>query len=265
LAIYRILALICLSVAAVAAPQAADAATRVALVIGNSAYQRLPKLGKAANDAAAMAALLRKAGYAVKEANNLRFFPFKDAIYAFKAEASEAEVAIIYFSGHGIGVDGINYLLPTDAKLPRDDEAAREGIDLDGIVSATVPAKQLGLVILDASRARPLVEVTRHTNAAVATNPGASEVEPLPGNVMVALAARPGSAAKDGNGTHSPYTAALLKHLAEPGLDVASAFARVRDEVIAGTKNTQEPVVYGSDAAGTVALAPRPSADVNTR
>jgi uncharacterized caspase-like protein len=241
-----------LSLVAVAAPQAANAAARVALVIGNSAYQRLPKVAKGVNDAAAMAALLRKAGYTVKEANNLGFFAFKDAIYAFKSVAREAEVAVIYFSGHGIGVDGNNYLLPIDARLTSDDDAAREGINLDSILSAFPSAIQLGLVILDASHARPLVEVTWPASGAVARNSGARPVGSLPGNLMVASSAKPGSTTKDGNGPNSPYTAALLKHLAQSDLEIARALARVHDDVVASTKSKQEPVVYGGGNATTL-------------
>jgi uncharacterized caspase-like protein len=255
-AIRRILALICLSFVAVATAQAANAAARVALVIGNAGYQshRLPKLAKSAADAAAMADLFRRAGFQVKEAKNLGFFAFKDAIREFAAQASDAEIAVIYFSGHGIGIDGINYLLPIDAKLTIDDDAPREGVDLDSVLSAVMPARHLGLVILDASRARPLVEVMRHTSRAVATDPGARPVEALPANVMVASAAKPGSTTKDGNGSNSPYTAALLKHLAQPGLDIAVAFARVHDEMVAGSKNAQEPVVYGSYGGEPIAI-----------
>jgi uncharacterized caspase-like protein len=237
---------------AVAAPQAANAAARVALVIGNSSYQRLPKVAKGVNDAAAMAALLRKAGYTVKEANNLGFFAFKDAIYAFKSVAREAEVAVIYFSGHGIGVDGNNYLLPIDARLTSDDDAAREGINLDSILSAFPSAIQLGLVILDASHARPLVEVTWPASGAVARNSSARPADSLPGNLMVASAAQPGSTTKDGSGANSPYTAALLKHLAQSDLEIARALARVHDDVVASTKSKQEPVVYGGGNASTL-------------
>jgi uncharacterized caspase-like protein len=255
-AIRRILALICLSlVVAVGMPQAANAAARVALVIGNSAYQRLPKPGRPANDAAAMAALFRKLGYVVKEAKNLGFFAFKDAIYTFKSGASAADVAVVYFSGQGIGLDGVNYLLPTDARLTSDDDAAREGINLESILSAVVPARQLGLVILDASRARALVEVNRHTTQA-AGNSGARPANSLPANVLVASSAKPGSTTKDGDGPSGAYTAALLKHLAEPGIDVAVAFGRIHDDVIKATGNKQAPVVYGSLDGQTVALVP---------
>ena len=199
-----------------------------------------------------MAALLRKAGYTVKEANNLGFFAFKDAIYAFKSVAREAEVAVIYFSGHGIGVDGNNYLLPIDARLTSDDDAAREGINLDSILSAFPSAIQLGLVILDASHARPLVEVTWPASGAVARNSGARPVDSLPGNLMVASSAKPGSTTKDGNGPNSPYTAALLKHLAQSDLEIARALARVHDDVVASTKSKQEPVVYGGGNASTL-------------
>jgi uncharacterized caspase-like protein len=254
--IRRILALTCLTLIAVAIAQTADAAARVALVIGNSAYQRLPRLAKPPSDAAAMANLLKRAGFEVRQATSLGFFAFKEAVRAFASDASEAEIAVIYFSGQGMGFDGVNYLLPIDARLTIEDDAAREGIDLDSVISAVMRAKQLGLVILDASYARALVEIGSYPSRTIAGNAGERAANALPENVMVASATKAGATAKDAAGGNSPYAAALLKHLGQPGLDVSLAFARVRDDVLKATGNKQEPVLYGSLDGRTIALIP---------
>lgn len=201
-----------------------------------------------------MANLLKRAGFEVRQATSLGFFAFKEAVRAFAAEASEAEIAVIYFSGQGIGFDGVNYLLPIDARLTIEDDAAREGIDLDSVISAVMRAKQLGLVILDASHARALVEIGNYPSRTIAGNSGERAANALPANVMVASATKAGATAKDADG--DPFAAALIKHLGQPGLDVSLAFARVRDDVLKATGNKQEPVVYGSLDGRTIALVP---------
>jgi hypothetical protein len=232
---------------------------RVALVIGNGAYQNAPPLSNPVNDARAMADLFRKAGFdVVEERENLGSLDIKRAIRDFTAKTRNADIAVIYFAGHGIEVSGTNYLVPVDARLANDFDAEDEALALDRVVRALEPARRLRLVILDACRDNPFVRSMQRTIATRAVPGGLAKVEPTSSDTLIAFAAKAGSTAADGDGEHSPFTAALLKNLAQPGLDVRLALGRVRDDVLKDTGNRQEPYVYGSLGGATVALVPEP-------
>lgn len=246
---------------AVVFTSAADlrAEKRVALIIGNGAYQHAPQLSNPVNDARAIGELFRKAGFdAVDARENLGSLEIKRAIREFTAQTRDADIAVVYFAGHGIEVSGINYLIPVDAKLANDFDAEDEALALDRIVRALEPARRLRLVILDACRDNPFLRTMQRTIATRAVTGGLAKVEPTSTDTLIAFAAKAGSTAADGDGGNSPFTAALLKNIAVPGLDVRLAFGRVRDDVIKSTGNRQEPFVYGSLGGATVALVPEP-------
>jgi hypothetical protein len=235
---------------------------RVALVIGNAAYQNATPLANTSNDAKAMAALFNKAGFDVVESRgNLGVVEFKRAIRDFMHTARDADIAVVYFAGHGIEVRGSNYLVPVDAKLQSDYDADDEAISLDRVMLAVEPVKQLRLIILDACRDNPFIRRMQRTMATRAVNGGLASVEPSTGNTLVAYAAQGGMFSYDGSGPNSPFTTALVKHIAEPGLDIRIALGRVRDEVKKITGNRQEPVVYGSLGGTTIALVRGPAAE----
>jgi hypothetical protein len=232
---------------------------RVALVIGNGAYQHAPQLSNPINDAKAVADLFRKAGFDVVDAReNLGSLDIKRAIREFTAQSRDADIAVVYFAGHGIEVSGTNYLIPVDAKLANDFDAEDEALALDRVVRALEPAKRLRLIILDACRDNPFLRSMQRTIATRAVAGGLAKVEPASSDTLIAFAAKAGSTAADGDGANSPFTTALLKNLAVPGLDVRLAFGRVRDDVIKSTGNRQEPFVYGSLGGSTVTLVPEP-------
>jgi uncharacterized caspase-like protein len=233
----------------------ASAETRVALVIGNSAYQNASRLPNPVNDATAIASLLRSAGFEVIDLEtDLGANDMRRAVRNFGARAQNADVALVYFAGHGIEVDGSNYLVPIDAQLERDLDVEDESLSLERILKVIEPARRLRLVILDACRDNPFVKTMRRTLASRAIGRGLARVEPGTYNTLIAFAAKAGSTASDGGGPNSPFTAALLKHLITPGLDLRIAFGRVRDEVLGATASRQEPFVYGSLGGSFVSL-----------
>jgi hypothetical protein len=235
---------------------------RVALVIGNGAYQNAALLSNPINDAKSMAELFRKSGFDVVDAReNLGSLDIKRAIREFTNQARNADIAVVYFAGHGIEVSGTNYLIPVDARLANDFDAEDEALALDRVVRALEPAKRLRLIILDACRDNPFLRTMQRTLALRAVAGGLAKVEPTSSDTLIAFAAKAGSTAADGDGSNSPFTTALLKNLAVPGLDVRLAFGRVRDDVLKSTGSRQEPFVYGSLGGSTVTLVPEPKRD----
>ncbi|MDI1261898.1 MAG: caspase family protein [bacterium] len=241
--------------------QPAFADKRVAFVVGNSAYQNVVALTNPANDATAITEMFRKAAFDVVESRrDLKNTEMRRALRDFTEKARDADIAVIYYAGHGIEVDGTNYLVPVDAVLERDSDAYDEAIALDRILQAIEPAKQLRLVILDACRDNPFAKTMKRTVASRSLGRGLAGVEPSRPNTLIAFAAKGGSTAADGDSRNSPFTAALLRHLAKPGLELGKAFRLVRDDVMKATANRQEPFVYGSLGGNDVALVPAPAA-----
>jgi hypothetical protein len=234
---------------------------RVALVIGNSGYQQAPRLPNPVNDAAAVAAMFQGAGFQVVLRRDVGINDMRRALREFTDATRDADIAVVYFAGHGIEVDGDNYLIPTDAVLERDIDVDDETVSLDRILRVLEPAKQLRLVILDACRDNPFSRSMKRTMATRSISRGLAKVEPTTTDTLIAFAAKAGSTASDGDGPHSPFTTALINHLAEPGLDLRIAFGRVRDEVMLKTDNRQEPFVYGSLGGSIVALVPAKADD----
>jgi uncharacterized caspase-like protein len=229
----------------------------VALVLGNSAYQNVPSLTNPVNDAALMADTFKKAGFDLVDfRQNLSVQETRRALREFGNKSLDADIAVVYYAGHGIEVDGSNYVIPVDAKLERDYDVNDEALSLDRILQAVEPAKRLRLVILDACRDNPFAQTMKKTVATRAIGRGLGKVEPASTNTLIAYSAKAGSTAQDGDGKDSPFTVALANHLATPGLDVRRAFGFVRDEVLRNTGNRQEPYVYGSLGGEDVPLVP---------
>ena len=237
---------------------AAVAEKRVALVVGNGAYQNAAPLPNPTRDAKAVAEMLQTAGFdTVLLRHDVGNLDFKRALRDFFVVAKGADIAVVFFAGHGIQLADQNYLIPVDAKLAQDYDASDEAISLDRIIEAIEPAARLRLVVLDACRDNPfIVRMQRRGVTRQIISRGLSKVEPIVNNTLIAYAAKAGSTAEDGAGEHSPFTMALIKHIAEPGLDIRLALGRVRDEVLRNTRNDQEPFVYGSLGGGSVSLVP---------
>jgi hypothetical protein len=241
----------------------ASAGKRVALVLANSAYQGVPPLANAVNDGALMAKSLQDAGFDIVDARqDLTAAETRRALRDFADAARDADIAVIYYAGHGIEVDGSNYLIPVDAKLERDTDIFDEAFSLDRVLVAIEPAKQLRLVILDACRDNPFSRTMKRTVASRGIGRGLARIEPSNSNTLIAYSAKAGSIAQDGNGSNSPFTIALSKYLVKPGLDVRRAFGFVRDDVLRATNNSQEPFVYGSLGGEDVPLVPGKAAAI---
>lgn len=230
---------------------------RVALVIGNAAYEKAAQLPNPANDAALMADTFKSAGFDhVELRRDLKVSDMRRALRDFIDKSRDADVAVVYYAGHGIEVDGTNYLVPVDAALERDVDVYDETLTLERILVSVEPAKQLRLVILDACRDNPFTRTMRRTMASRTVGRGLAKVEPTGPNTLIAFASKAGSTASDGDGKNSPFTTALAKHVGKPGLDLRRAFGYVRDDVLKATNNRQEPYVYGSLGGEDVPLVP---------
>jgi uncharacterized caspase-like protein len=239
----------------------ADAEGRVALVIGNSAYQHTRALPNPRNDAAAVAELLGANGFdEVTLKRDLDYRGMREVVRLFGEKARSADIAVVYYAGHGLEVGSQNYLIPIDARLIRDLDLEFEAVTLASILKVVEGARKLKLVILDACRTNPLGEkMSLPGRATRSVGRGLARIEPR-GDVLVAYSARAGTLAQDGSGKHSPYTEALLKHMATPGLDVLRMFGRVKEAVVAATKRGQEPWIYGSPGGESIALVePKPT------
>jgi hypothetical protein len=251
----RVMALAVGLVCASLAPAAAG--KRVALVIGNSAYPNSARLSNPANDSAAVADALNGAGFDMVDLKrDLTAGAMRRVIREFADAAADADVAVIYYAGHGVEIDGINYLIPIDAVLERDIDAYDEAIPMDRLLTVIQSARKLRLVILDACRDNPFARNIQRTIGTRGVGRGLARVEPASLNTLVAFAAKAGSTAVDGSGSNSPFTAAMVKYLVKPGLDVRRAFGFTRDEVLKVTNNRQEPFIYGSLGGDDFPLVP---------
>jgi Caspase domain/Putative peptidoglycan binding domain len=256
-----------IALALVCTPVLSDTAwaqKRVALVIGNSAYKNVPGLPNPTRDAKAMAEKFKEAGFVVVKTNyDLAYLEFKRAIRDFEDAAADADIIVVYYAGHGIEVDGTNYVIPVDARLASTRDAQDEAVTLDRLLEASEGAKQLSLVILDACRDNPFVRMkpkrTASVMRSVKVTAGMGGVEPVTSNTLIYYAARKNSGAEDGMGEHSPFTSALLKHLFTPGQDIRFAFGKVRDDVMKETENKQEPYVTGTFGSTLISLNPAPA------
>ena len=235
----------------------AFAEKRIALVIGNSAYKSVPRLNNPVNDAALVGSMFKNAGFDwIDIKTDLSASEMRKALREFGGRARDAEVAVIYYAGHGIELDGTNYLIPTDASLETDSDVLDETVGLDRALFAVEPAKQLRLIILDACRDNPFAKTMKRTVAARAIGRGLAKIEPTSPNTMIAFAAKAGSTASDGDSKNSPFATALVERLPTPGLDLRKAFGFIRDDVLKNTGYKQEPYVYGSLGGDDVSLIP---------
>jgi tetratricopeptide (TPR) repeat protein len=233
---------------------------RVALVIGNSTYKNVPTLSNPRKDAEAIAASLRNVGFdQVTLANDATREKLIDRLRAFADEAETADWAMVYYAGHGMEVGGVNYLVPTDARLAADRDIQFEAVPLDQVLAAVDTAKKLKLVVLDACRDNPfsprkteapeVAAAPASTGGAKITSRsigrGLAEVKTT-GGTLVVFAAKNGQVALDGDGDNSPFAVAMLQRVATPGVEINKLFRLVRDDVMEATAGRQEPYTYGS-------------------
>jgi formylglycine-generating enzyme required for sulfatase activity len=257
-ALLLLLLTLLLPVCAKAAP---DQERRIALVIGIGAYQNAPHLANPVNDARAIGDSLRRLHFDVTELYDADFRALNSGVREFGIRAASADVAVVYYAGHGVQVDRENYLIPADAKLERERDLLYEAMPLDRLLGEVSQATHIGIVLLDSCRNNPFIErVSRSmtiAGRAMATTPGLARVDNVPRNTMVLMAARADQIAEDG-ANHSPFAAALLAHFQIPGLELSLFVRSVRDTVLRATNNRQEPYVFSSLGADPFYFYPRP-------
>jgi len=221
---------------------------RIALVIGNSAYENVPALPNPERDATFVAETLKRTGFeSVTVLTNLRKDALITALRNFATQAESADWAVVYYAGHGMEVGGINYLVPVDARIAADRDIGFEAVPMQQVLNAAERAKKLRLVILDACRDNPFASQMKRTLtvASRSVTRGLAAVEPDAGTLVV-YAAKDGETAIDGDGSNSPFALAFVKNLQTPGLEVRRLFDYVRDDVMEATARKQKPFSYGS-------------------
>jgi uncharacterized caspase-like protein len=221
---------------------------RIALVIGNSAYDNVPALDNPERDAKLVSDALKRTGFhSVTLLTNLKKDALVGALRRFAAQAEAADWAVIYYAGHGMEVSGTNYLVPINARIRADRDISFEAVPLDQVLNAADRARKLRLVILDACRDNPFKAKMKRTQtvASRSVTGGLAAVEPEAGTLVV-FAAKDGQQALDGDGMNSPFAQAFVKNVQTPGLEVRRLFDYVRDDVLDMTKRQQQPFSYGS-------------------
>jgi hypothetical protein len=235
---------------------------RVALVIGNGAYRGVKALPNPPNDARAIAKSLRDIGFTVSEGVDLDRATMQTMTRNFLREAARAQIALVYYAGHGVQVGGRNYLIPVDVRMQPSHDITEGMVDMDTILAGLDDQVRTNILIFDACRNNPLEQQTASnepgrglsagTGLAAPTTLGAGQT--LGAGTLIAFATAPGKVALDGEGANSPFSAALSRHIGTPGLEVQQMLTRVRAEVVASTRNMQVPW-SNSSLLGEVYLA----------
>ncbi|OCW57968.1 hypothetical protein AWJ14_04055 [Hoeflea olei] len=239
----------------------AAAADRVALVIGNGAYRHAVELPNPRNDATDMAVLLRRLDFEVIEGVDLERAEMEATIRAFAAAATDARTVLFFYAGHGMQVDGRNYLIPVDARLEDRTALDFEAIDAERVYTYMAGEGKVAIAFLDACRDNPLARGFRRslgTSRSNSVGVGLAPISTSGSGLFIAFATAPGDVAADGEGRNSPFTAALLSKLETPGLEIQQVMTRVKIDVQARTQGRQRPW-HSSDLGTDVFLAPLPA------
>jgi tetratricopeptide (TPR) repeat protein len=234
---------------------APPAGRRVALVIGNSNYRYASRLANPANDATDIAQALQKLGFDVVEGRDLDKRDMDDKLREFGRKLDKADLALFFYAGHGMQVGGKNYLIPVDAKLERQGDLNLDAVDVGFVLAQMETEKRVNLVFLDACRDNPLARSFARSlgTRSASVGQGLASIQSGLGT-MIAYATQPDNVALDGEGRNSPFTAALLKHLSTPGLEIGALMRRVRADVVTSTREKQVPWDHSS-LIGEVILA----------
>jgi hypothetical protein len=239
------------------------ASDRVALVIGMADYTFIPKLRNTVNDARAMSEKLTAIGFDVTTLIDTPRDKLIGAMKDFAFRSETADLALVYYAGHGVEVQGQNFLLPVDANIRSNADIVKASVSLKDFLATVDHARKMRIVILDSCRANPLPDYidlgSKETAALVAPagqggvttatgrGGGGGLAPPAPDRgTLVAYSAKDGEVALDGEGQNSPFATALLDKIGQPGLEISLMFRQVRDQVLADTGNRQEPNTYGS-------------------
>lgn len=234
-------------------------ARRVALVVGMSAYTSISPLRNTEADARAVGAMLERLGFTVDLAIDVPLAQMKDAISAFSRKSETADIAMVYYAGHGVEAAGENYLIPVDIHVDDPGKIPEQAVSLRSVLGSVARARKLRIVILDSCRNNPFpasydLAATAGMAGASATGDGLAVPDPAQG-MLVVYAAEGGKVALDGEGEHSPFTSAILESLPRPDVEIGLVFRQVRDRVMSLTANRQQPHFYGSLSGAPFFLA----------
>src|SRR5262245_44935634 len=235
----------------------AAAEKRVALVIGNAAYQHAPPLRNPSNDATDIAAKLRELGFDVVEGIDLGKRDMEKRIRAFAEQLNGADVGLFYYAGHGLQVNQKNYLAPIDAELKSETDLDFEAVELDLVLK-----QMLGSAGTSACRDNPLVKKLAQSGRSLNIGRGLARVEPV-SSMMIVYSAEFGKVALDGTGRYSPFTEALLRHIGEEGESIGDMMIEVRNDVRKGTGNQQQPI-ESTQLTGQFFFKPAPAKPSST-
>ncbi|MEM9633243.1 MAG: caspase domain-containing protein [Pseudomonadota bacterium] len=220
----------------------AQAERRVALVVGNSGYQHVATLKNPFNDARDMVQKLQGLEFEVVEGLDLDLSNLRLKIKEFVSKLDKADIALFYYAGHGLQVNGVNYLLPTDAQLNSQLDLEFEVVPINLILRTMEQSSQTNLVFLDACRDNPLAQNLARSMGTRSAAVGRGLAKTSSGiGTLISFATQPGNVALDGEGDNSPFTSALLKHLGTPGQDITRNLIAVRRDVLEATKGQQVP------------------------
>jgi tetratricopeptide (TPR) repeat protein len=232
--------------------QNAATGRRVALVIGNGTYTHVKALPNPSNDARSIAKSLRDIGFTVTEGIDLDRAAMQSMTREFLREAVRSQIAVVYYAGHGVQIDGRNYLVPVDIRFQSGTDVTAAMMDMDTIMAGLDDQVRTNILILDACRNNPMAPKVASTGPsrgiegaeagsglAAPTSLGSGST--LGAGTLIAFATAPGQVALDGEGANSPFSAALSRHIGTPGLEVQQMLTRVRAEVVAATKSKQVP------------------------
>jgi uncharacterized caspase-like protein len=234
----------------------------MALVIGNGAYTGVKALPNPPNDARAVAKSLRDIGFQVAEGVDLDRAAMQKITRDFLRNAARAQLVVVYYAGHGVQIEGRNYLIPVDTQLVTGHKITESMIDMDTILAALDDQVRTNILIFDACRNNPLEPKSASSEGGRGIEAGPGLAAPgtlgkgatLGAGTLIAFATAPGQVALDGEGLNSPFSAALSRHIGTPGLEVQQMLTRVRAEVVSVTKNKQVPW-SNSSLLGEVFLA----------
>ncbi|MFN0114280.1 MAG: caspase family protein [Paracoccaceae bacterium] len=254
---------------------AALASDRVALIIGMADYTFIPKLRNTVNDARGMSEKLTGIGFDVTTLIDAPRAKLIEALKDFAFRSETADLALIYYAGHGVEVQGQNFLLPVDANIRSNQDIVTASVSLKDFLAAVDHARKMRIVVLDSCRENPLPDAidlnSKETARLVAPagqggivtatgrGGGGGLAPPAPDRgTLVAFAAKDGEVALDGEGANSPFATALMDRIGQPGLEISLMFRQVRDRVLETTGNRQEPNTYGSLSGTPFYLAGEP-------
>jgi tetratricopeptide (TPR) repeat protein len=245
-----------------AIPSPASAGVRLALLLGNAKYEAVPALDNPSNDAADLAQALRNVGFEVIEQRDATRDVMAKAVHDFAERLRGADTALFFYAGHGLQMNGENYLLPVDAKIESAADVRFNTINLSDIQQEMEGTGRANIIILDACRNNPFADKLAHGGRGVTTR-GLGRIDASGEGSLIVYSTQPNNVALDGAGRNSPFTAALLKHVATPGLEVRQMISKVRGDVLDATDHRQTPW-DSSSLVGDVYLAGPPAAGIAT-